>query len=81
MCGGRLWYGSCQAANSDLPQQLPESFTSSEEYVSMFEALLFEEAREAVRGGWTEHAEAGRLFEAHVIGCVPARSQWGICTH
>ena len=34
----------------------------------MFEALLFEEAREAVRGGWVEGSEAGRLVEAEVIG-------------
>ena len=66
--GGRLWYPTCQAANGDLPQQLPENFTSADEYVSMFEALLFEEAREAVRGGWVENAEAGRLVEGEVIG-------------
>ena len=29
VCGGRLWYPDCQAANSDLPQALPENFTDA----------------------------------------------------
>ena len=40
------------------------------EYTAQFEALLLEEAREAVRGGWAEAAQAGHLFDATVIGCA-----------
>ena len=38
------------------------------EYTAQFEALLLEEAREAVRGGWAEAAQAGHLFDASIIG-------------
>jgi hypothetical protein len=31
VCSGRLWYPDCQAANSDLPQALPENFTDAGE--------------------------------------------------
>ena len=29
VCGGRLWYPDCQAANSDLPKALPENFADA----------------------------------------------------
>jgi len=45
------------------------------EYTAQFEALLLEEAREAVRGGWAEAAQAGHLFDASVIGCAAVRSR------
>jgi len=40
------------------------------DYTAQFEALLLEEAREAVRGGWAEAAQAGHLFDASVVGCA-----------
>ena len=46
------------------------------EYTGQFEALLLEEAREAVRGGWAEAVQAGHLFDAAVIGCVFVLGLW-----
>lgn len=45
---GRLWYPACQHANQDLPSNLPVSFASPQQYIAAYEALIFEEAREAV---------------------------------
>ncbi len=72
MLGGRLWHAGCQAANADLPEGLPLAFGSAAEYIRAFEPLLCEEAREAVRGGWAEAAEAGRAWPADVAACAPA---------
>ena len=60
--GGRLWYNDCQEANQDLPEQLPLNYDSSQQYVSTFEPLLFEEAREAVRSAWVETCDMKRIF-------------------
>ncbi len=68
MLGGRLWFPPCQASNHDLPEALPGNFGSSDEYVASFEALLFEEAREAVRDEWGGKCGAGRAYEAEVLG-------------
>ncbi len=70
--GGRLWCPPCRAANRDLPEALPGSFGSVPEYVASFEALLLEEAREAVREEWGMKAGAGRAYEAEVLECVSA---------
>jgi len=67
--GGRLWHSECQAGNGDLPEGLPLTFESAGAYVRAFEPLLFEEAREAVRGGWAEGAENGRCWPTDVIAC------------
>ncbi len=72
MLGGRLWHAGCQAANADLPEGLPVTFGSAAEYIRAFEPLLCEEAREAVRGGWAEAAEAGRAWPVDVAACAPA---------
>ena len=45
---GRLWYPACQQASQDLPSDLPVSFASPQQYIAAYEALIFEEAREAV---------------------------------
>lgn len=60
--GGRLWYKECQDANQDLPEQLPLNYDSSRHYVSTFEPLLFEEAREAVRSTWVETCDMKKTF-------------------
>ena len=72
MLGGRLWFPPCQAGNADLPEALPASFASTEQYTASFEALLFEEAREAVRDEWGVKCGAGRAYEAEVLGCSPS---------
>ena len=48
MLCGRLWHAQCRAASTDLPSELPVSFQSAGHYISAYEALIFEEAREAV---------------------------------
>ncbi len=72
--GGRLWFSSCQTANTDLPEELPTSFRSADDYVSAFEALLFEEAREGIRGEWAVRAAMGRGYESDIAECVPQPS-------
>ena len=68
--GGRLWHAACRDLNADLPASLPLAFGSTAEYVATFEPLLFEEAREAVRGGWAEGAENGRCWATDVTSCA-----------
>lgn len=63
---GRTWHGECQALNYDLPEAIPESFASIDEYIQIFEAPLFEEAREQVRSPWAEAAENQRGFTADI---------------
>ena len=70
--GGRLWYKECQDANQDLPDQLPLNYESSQQYVSTFEPLMFEEAREAVRSSWVETCDMKNTFTVDVTrytGC------------
>ena len=74
MLGGRLWHAACQAANADLPESLPLAFEGAGAYIRAFEPLLFEEAREAVRGGWAEAAEAGRGWQTNVTSYAERRS-------
>ena len=64
--GGRLWYKDCQDANQDLPQQLPLNYDSSQHYLSTFEPLLFEEAREAVRSTWVESCDMKKTFTVDI---------------
>lgn len=64
--GGRLWYQECQDANQDLPDQLPLNYESSQQYVSTFEPLLFEEAREAVRSSWVETCVMKNTFTVDI---------------
>ncbi|KAL0034221.1 hypothetical protein WJX77_004006 [Trebouxia sp. C0004] len=64
--GGRLWYKECQDANQDLPEQLPMNYDSPEHYVSTFEPLLFEEAREVVRSTWVESCDMKRTFTVDI---------------
>ena len=75
MLGGRLWHAACQAANADLPESLPLAFAGAGEYIRAFEPLLFEEAREAVRGGWAEAAEAGCSWQTDVTSCALQQNQ------
>ena len=48
MLCGRLWHAQCRADSTDLPSELPVSFQDASHYISAYEALIFEEAREAV---------------------------------
>lgn len=68
--GGRLWYTECQDANQDLPEQLPLNYDSAQQYVSTFEPLLFEEAREAVRSTWVESCDMKKTFTVDVTRYV-----------
>lgn len=67
--GGRLWYKECQDANQDLPHQLPLNYDSPDHYVSTFEPLLFEEAREAVRSTWLESCDMKKTFTVDITRC------------
>ncbi len=69
--GGRLWYKECQDASHDLPEQLSLNYYSSQQYVSTFEPLLFEEAREAVRSTWVESCDMKKTFTVDITRCVP----------
>lgn len=40
---------------------------TAEQYVASFEALLLEEAREAVREEWAAKAALGKAYEADVL--------------
>lgn len=64
--GGRLWYKDCQDANQDLPDQLPLNYESPQQYVSVFEPLLFEEAREAVKSSWVETCDMKNTFTVDI---------------
>lgn len=64
--GGRLWYQGCQDADQDLPVNLPLNYDSSQQYVSTFEPLLFEEAREAVRSSWVESCDMKKTFTVDI---------------
>ena len=57
---GQLWHKECQERNANLPDDIPLSFPSADAYVRTFEPLLFEEARESVRGDWAEACEGPR---------------------
>ena len=75
---GQLWHKECQERNADLPDDIPLSFPSADAYVHTFEPLLFEEARESVRGDWAEACEGprARVWPARVAryaGCVAQR--------
>ena len=67
--GGRLWYKECQDANQDLPHQLPLNYDSPDHYVSTFEPMLFEEAREAVRSTWLESCDMKKTFTVDITRC------------
>ena len=67
--GGQLWFKDCQDANQDLPEELPMNYTSAQQYVSTFEPLLFEEAREAVRSSWVETCNLRKTFLADIVRC------------
>ena len=68
---GRTWHAECQALNYDLPEVIPESFASIDEYIQTFEAPLFEEAREQIRSPWAEAAENQRGFTADITKYDP----------
>ncbi|KAK9824183.1 hypothetical protein WJX72_008399 [[Myrmecia] bisecta] len=76
--GGRLWHEACQSCNADLPEQLPLSYTSAADYIKTFEPLLFEEARESVRNGWSEACENHKLRACDVVSLEELASGW--CT-
>lgn len=40
---------------------------AAEQYVASFEALLFEEAREAMRDEWATKAALGKAYEADIL--------------
>lgn len=49
MLCGKLWHTACRAAaRDDSPSDLPVSFRSAAHYISAYEPLIFEEARESV---------------------------------
>ena len=82
--GGRLWYKGCQDANQDLPDQLPLNYDSPDHYVSTFEPLLFEEAREAVRSTWLESCDMKKTFTVDITGCgthAHTYTTWNACQH
>ena len=45
------------------------NYTSAQQYVSTFEPLLFEEAREAVRSSWVETCNLRKTFPADIVRC------------
>ena len=82
--GGRLWYKECQDANQDLPHQLPLNYDSPDHYVSTFEPLLFEEAREAVRSTWLESCDMKKTFTVDITRCgtqAHTCTTWILCQH
>ncbi|KAL0032313.1 hypothetical protein WJX79_004546 [Trebouxia sp. C0005] len=78
--GGRLWYKECQDANQDLPHQLPLNYDSPDHYVSTFEPLLFEEAREAVRSTWLESCDMKKTFTVDITS-VDETASGGVHVH
>lgn len=74
---GRLWHAACQAASGngivgagpgDAAPSIPLSFSSADEYISAFDPLILEEAREGLRSDWSEAVAAGRAWEVKVSG-------------
>lgn len=69
---GSMWCTDCQSAAPPLPSHIPIDFDSPEHYVSTFEPLLFEEARESVRSSYQEAANAGKGWQVEAARCAPA---------
>lgn len=64
---GKLWHAACQdARRSELEECIPLQFGSTEEYISTFDALVLEEAREGLRADWAEACAAMRVWPVHV---------------
>ena len=65
--GGR---GTAQGSNTPHRAGTPSACCparTAEQYVASFEALLLEEAREAVRDEWATKAALGKAYEADVL--------------
>lgn len=56
----RLWIEECQQLQPPLPDAVPTTFHSLEQYIAAFEPLLIEEAAESVRSGYEESERAGK---------------------
>lgn len=73
---GRLWHAPCQAASGngvvalagDQAPSIPLAFGSVDEYISAFDPLILEEARESLRSDWAEAVLAGRMAEVRITG-------------
>jgi senataxin len=58
-------FGDCYT--SQLVDSLPLEFDSVDQYVSLFDPLVLEEAREGVRSGYTEQSQAGNVVQGKLI--------------
>lgn len=55
-----MWCQECAALAPPLPDHIPETFIDLQQYVSTFEPLLHEEAREGVRAAFWESRNGGK---------------------
>uniref|UniRef100_A0A1J3CAF6 Putative ATP-dependent helicase C29A10.10c n=1 Tax=Noccaea caerulescens TaxID=107243 RepID=A0A1J3CAF6_NOCCA len=57
-------------------QSVPERFESMEEYVRVFEPLLFEECRAQLYSTWEELAEANSYMKVRIKSVLPRERGW-----
>jgi hypothetical protein len=56
----RLWEPSCQQLQPPLPEAVPATFDSLQQYAAAFEPLMLEEAAESIKAAFEESERAGR---------------------
>jgi hypothetical protein len=56
----RLWEPACQQLQPPLPDAVPATFDSLQQYIHAFEPLMLEEAAESIKASFEESKRAGR---------------------
>lgn len=62
----RLWLPECQALAAALPDEVPVTFSSLQQYINTFQPLLLEETAESIRSGFEESERAGKSLAVAV---------------
>lgn len=74
--GGLLFNPECRNQMPQLYDQIPDSFYSSDHYLSVFEPLLHEEARESLKNSYQEAVDAGKGWSVGVQNLIERGSGW-----
>ena len=75
--GGRLWYPACrEAAKDEFTGEIPLEFNSVDDYISTFDPLVIEEAREVFKTAWAENCTAGRVYGIEIINVEQLSDGW-----
>lgn len=65
--GGRLWHQECQqAASGDLSDEIPLQFANIDRYISTFDPLVLEEAREGLKADWSDSCAADSMIAVDI---------------